>query len=292
MPVLVAGPANLETSVPVEGFPLHYAPARHADGIHTTVSGVGWNIARALHTLGSPVRLVTFVGDDQAGAVVTAETEASGIDVFTLPAERTPRSVILHTAAERVIFTDIAGTGECRVPEDVWAEALDGAALAVLGNVNWTRALLAPTAAAGVPIATDLHAVSGPGNPYDADYLDHAGILFLSAEALPVSPEDFVGSIRVRCDPEVIGIGMGAAGALVAPRGEVPTMVPAPDLRPAAATTGGGDALLAGFVHFRALGAVEAMRRAVAFASWKVGEPGGAEGFLTAAEVERLVAGP
>ena len=49
----VAGLINLETTLAIDGFPLAYFPARYPFfGIQTTVSGVGYNLAKALHTPG------------------------------------------------------------------------------------------------------------------------------------------------------------------------------------------------------------------------------------------------
>jgi ribokinase len=184
----------------------------------------------------------------------------------------------------------LKGLQETFFPGVRFDAALAGCDLAVLANIDWTRPLLARAAAAGVPIATDLHDVRSPDDPYDADYLDHAAVLFLSGEHLPDAPDAFAGRLRRRIDPDVIGIGLGSRGALVAPRGSSPTLVPAPAVRPVVSTIGAGDALFAAFLHFRSrLGdPVAAMRRAVAFAAWKVGEASGSAGFLSEAAMEAL----
>lgn len=50
---LISGLINIETTLRVDGFPLEYAPVRYPFfGVDTTVSGVGYNIARALATPG------------------------------------------------------------------------------------------------------------------------------------------------------------------------------------------------------------------------------------------------
>jgi len=51
--ILVSGLINLETTLRVEGFPVPYAPVRFPFfGVNGTVSGVGYNVAKALTTLG------------------------------------------------------------------------------------------------------------------------------------------------------------------------------------------------------------------------------------------------
>ncbi len=292
MTILVAGLVNLETSAPVESFPIEYAPARYPSGIRSTVSGVGWNVATALGTLGSRTRLLAAVGDDPAGQVVRAESRAAPFEALLVPVDRTPQSVILHEpTGRRTILTDPAGVESLRIDPAVIAASLRDCDLAVLCNVNWTRSMLTPVAQAGIPIATDLHAVTGLDNPYDADYLDAAGILFVSGEVLPETPSAFAARVMARAPADVLGIGLGDRGALVATRRSEPVLIPAPTLRPVVSTTGAGDALLAAFVHFhvRGMPASDAMRRAVVFASWTVGTQGGSEGFLTEAALERLL---
>lgn len=292
--ILVAGLVNLETAVPVEGFPLPYRAVNFARGITSAPSGVGWNIALALRTLGNEVCLAALLGDDPAGRVIRAHVAGSGITAELHPTAETPQSVILHDpAGRRRAETDLKGLQEAAFPPDRFEAALAGCDLAVLANINWTRPLLARARAAGVPIATDLHEVRSLDNPYDADYLVHADILFLSGERLPEPPEALAERIQQRVDPEIVGIGLGERGALVAPRGARPTLVPAISPRPMRSTIGAGDALLAGFLHFhrRHPDPVDAMRRAVAFAGWKVGAVSGSGGFLTEQQVEALCAG-
>lgn len=293
MRALVAGLVNLETTVPVEGFPLPYRAVSFTRGIASGPSGVGWNIALALHTLGNEVRLAALLADDPAGRVIEAEVARSGISAAFHRTVETPQSVILYDpAGRRRAETDLKGLQEAVFPPDDFDAAVAGCDLAVLCNINWTRPLLARARAAGVPVATDLHEVRSLDNPYDADYLEHADVLFLSGEQLPEAPEAFVRRIRERADPAIVGIGLGGRGALIAPRGHRPTLVPAASPRPVRSTIGGGDALLAGFVHFRLRhpDPVEAMRRAVAFAGWKVGDVSGSGGFLTEERVEALCA--
>lgn len=292
MRVVVAGAVNLETTVPVEGFPLRYQAVHFAMGIRSAPSGVGLNVALALRALGNEVRLLALLGDDPAGRVIREHIAGAGLAAELPPTPETPQSVILYDpAGRRRAETDLKGLQSATFPPDRFEAALAGCDLAVLANINWTRPLLARARAAGVPIATDLHEVRAVDDPYDADYLAHADVLFLSGEQLPAGPEEFAARLRQRADPEVIGIGLGGQGALVCPRGAPPTRVPALRPRPVRSTVGAGDALFASFLHFRPRHGdpVEAMRRAVAFAGWKVGEASAAAGFPTEEQVEALL---
>ena len=51
--ILVSGLINIETTLKVDSFPLEYKPVRYPFfGIQSTVSGVGYNIAKALTMVG------------------------------------------------------------------------------------------------------------------------------------------------------------------------------------------------------------------------------------------------
>ncbi len=96
-----------------------------------------------------------------------------------------------------------------------------------------------------------------------------------------------------RYRPQVLVIGQGAAGALLGlAQDDSLTHFPAVETRPVMNTIGAGDALFSGFLHgyLTTHDPAAALRMATVFASWKIGVSGGAEGFLTAAELaERAV---
>jgi sugar/nucleoside kinase (ribokinase family) len=56
-------------------------------------------------------------------------------------------------------------------------------------------------------------------------------------------------------------------------------------------TVGASDALFASFVHYwiESVQPLDALECAVAFAGWKIGESGGAQGFASPTQVEALV---
>jgi ribokinase len=293
MHVLVAGLLNVETSVPVDEFPVVYRTTRFVDGIRSTVSGVGWNIALALHTLGSPVRLLGFAGDDPPGDRVRRAVAERGIEATLIHSPRTPESVVLFDRhGRRAIFGDLAGVPDLEMPPGILESVAPGCRVAVLANVNWTRRLLAPVADRGIRIVTDLHDVSSLDEPYDRDYLEHADVVFLSHERLEAEPVDVAAEIHRRHGTSMVVVGLGAGGALLWRPGSSPIRVPAASPRRVVATTGAGDALLSAFVHFafvRGHDPGAALRAAAVFAGWKVGAAGGSEGFVDEEAVGRLL---
>lgn len=137
---------------------------------------------------------------------------------------------------------------------------------------------------------TDLQATPDPAHPHDQPFLAHADVLFLSAERLTVSPAEALQGYRAVCDPAVIVVSLGAQGALLSERGQVPHLQPAVTTRPVVSTNGAGDALLSAFVwaYFGGQSAREALRLACTFAAWKCGEAGGAAGHLSGKELSVL----
>jgi ribokinase len=154
----------------------------------------------------------------------------------------------------------------------------------VLCNINFSRALLGRAQQAGVPIATDVHTIFNLEDPYNHDFMAAAQILFMSDENLPMPPREWMRRIFDRFGPEIVVIGMGRQGALLGVRADhFMEIIPAAVVRPVVNTIGAGDALFSAFVHFYTVthNPYDAIRKAVVFAGYKIGEKGAAEGFLS-----------
>ena len=79
MNILVSGLLNTETTTAVRGFPIEYYPIDYAFfGVNTAVSGVAFNLAKALTTLGDTVRLTSMTGRDFAAAYIRGCPERIG----------------------------------------------------------------------------------------------------------------------------------------------------------------------------------------------------------------------
>ncbi len=294
MKFFVAGLVNTETTVQVSGFPLEYAPVHYPFfGIQSAASGVGLNLAAALSTLGANVSLCAFIGEDSAGGIVRERLEGLSSDLHLEPIPEHPQSVVLvDNDGQRSIYTDLKDVQDRLFDSHRLEVALDGADAALICNISFARPALALARAAGIPIYTDLHAIRHLDNPYDRDFLEMADVLFFSGEHLPTEPIDFaLEAFNRYAQLQIIVVGAGARGAWLFERG-APTHlepgVPNPALK---STIGAGDALCSSFAYFhRQSGDARfAIRKAVRFASHKLGSVGGASGFLTAAELERLM---
>lgn len=293
--ILVSGLINLEVTLRVEGFPIDYTPVRYPFfGVNSTVSGVGYNVAKALTTLGDAVDLLSIVGRDAPATLVRESLRADGIpqDFVIEQMDHTPHSVILYDqGGRRQINVDLKNVQEQVYPEGFAETALDRCSAAVLCNVNFSRPLLAKAKERGRLVATDVHAISDLDDAYNQDFMRYADVLFMSDELLPWPPEAWAEAVLDRYSPEVLVIGLGNRGVLLAVNDERPAEhVSAVQTREIVSTIGAGDALFSAFVHcyVQSRDAYEAIRKAVVFASYKIGEAGAADGFLASDALDDL----
>ncbi len=293
--LLVAGLINVETTLRVDGFPIEYAPVHYPFfGIAAGVSGVGYNVAKALAALGQEVELLSLIGDDWSGAQVRAALAALPLraDGVLALLPQTCQSVILFDpSGRRQIHTDLKEIQERAYPAAAMQAALERADAHILCNINFVRPHLAAARATGKPIATDVHALADLDDAYNADFLRAARILFQSHERLPLPPEAWARELLARYPAEIVVIGLGAEGALLAVRADgFVGRFPARPTRPVVSTIGAGDALFACFVdgYLRTRDPYAALRRALLFASWKIGVASAGEGYLSSAALAQL----
>lgn len=297
MTILVAGLINIEITLRVEAFPIRYSPVNYPFfGVNSTVSGVGYNVAKALTVLGNDLSFLSLIGKDAARTLVreTLLNDCIPGDHVLDALNQTPHSVILYDATgRRQINVDLKDIQERTYPPDIFEAALTEASLIVPCNVNFTRPFLRQAWQAGKLIVTDVHAISDIEDAYNADYMRYASVLFMSHEKLPTSPEDWARQIMNRYGTEIIVIGLGGDGALLSVKSHrFLERIPAVNTRPVINTIGAGDALFSAFVHIynRTQNPYEAIRKAMVFASHKIGATGAADGFLSAGQLDALYA--
>lgn len=287
MNILVSGLINIETTMRVEGFPIPYTPVRYPFfNVNSTVSGVGYNISKALTVLGNDVRLLSLIGRDPIASLVHQALDRdciSGSNVLT-SLEETAQSVILYDGeGRRQINVDLKDAQEMAYPLQRYHAASSGCDIQVLCNINFSRPFLEIARKAGKLVATDVHTISNLDDPYDSDFMRAANILFMSHDWLPVSPEEWARQVWKRFDPAVLVIGMGQEGALLAVRKDnFIERIPAVYTRPVVNTIGAGDALFSAFIHYygKTRDPYTSLRKALVFASYKIGATSASDGFL------------
>ncbi len=293
--ILVSGNLNLETNVKVNAFPVTYNPAQFVFfGIQSHVSGVGFNLTRSLRTLGDEVVLLSMIGDDILSSLVRAELQQMGVnDDFILPlATDTMQSVILYDEqGKRQIFSDLKDVQQLEYPIEIFSEAVKSCDLCLLTNLNANRPLLHQAKQLGKRIACDVQAIASLEDEYNLEFMEFADILFFSNDRLGERASALVCEAASRFPAKIIVSGMGEQGVYFYDRqldwhGRIPAITP----RPIINTVGAGDALFSSFIHFylKHDDAQTAIRQAVLYAGWKIGESGGAKGFLTESELLQL----
>ncbi|GAA5218178.1 carbohydrate kinase family protein [Corallincola platygyrae] len=295
--ILVSGLINIETTLAIDGFPLNYFPVTYAfDKVHSTVSGVGYNVAKALHTLGNDIDITSLIGQDLNAKLVRADMARIELDdthILSTLAE-TPASVIVYgQGGERQIHVDLKTIQDTAYDVALFEQQLEGCELAVMCNINYNRALLPLAKKHKVSLATDVHVLADPDDEYNRDFMAAADILFLSDEGLHGRlPESLINELFQRYQNQIIVMGRGSQGALMfVAEDQQFYHANALQTRPIVSTIGAGDALFSAFIHtWLATGnPYVSIQTAVRFASWKIGEKGAAEGFLSASELETLI---
>ena len=287
--VLIAGLVNVETTLQVRQFPIEYYPIDYPFfGVDTAVSGVGYNIAAALNTLGDVVHLASLVGEDFQSRYIKDTLENRGIAPrYLLPQlGQTPSSVILYDpSGRRQVWCDLKDIQENSYPFQ--ADVLEDVDLVVACNINFSRPLLQMAKAAGKKIATDVHVFSDIYDAYNRDFLQYADILFLSDEAVGDDYHPFLRAIYDAYHTPVIVLGRGSKGATLCENGKI-TSLPAVQVGQVVNTVGAGDALFSAFQHYHLKGysALEALKRAQLFAAAKICANGGAAGFVDEDQIE------
>lgn len=293
--ILVAGLVNLETSVQVDSFPVPYFPVTYPFfGISTNIGGVGYNISKALSILGDNVDFLSIIGNDFIGKTIKERLKLDLIyDRYVVNLlKNTANSVILYDKkGRREIYCDLKELQSTVYPIEYFETAIKECTMSVLCNINFCRPFLERAKKYKKDIVTDIHVISDIKDEYNKDFMQTANILFMSDEGLPCPPEEWAKKLIDTYGTEIIVIGLGEKGALLSVKKDnFIERIPAIKTREAKNTIGAGDALLSGFVHFynRTKDPYDAIKKAIVFASYKIGTPNSSDGFLTEKELIKI----
>lgn len=293
--LLVSGLINVEMNVCVHRFPVEYTPIEYAfHQAQADFSGVALNVINALDSLGDAVVPVSILGNDSV-----ARTLISGFKDRNIPCglldcrmEQTCTSVVLFDdCGRRKIYCDLKDVQELVFPfESVKNEAASCDAL-VLCNINFNDELIRNAKSLGKLVLTDVQDLSDIHDAYNRRFLENADIVFLSDEKISDRHEDFLLSLYHEYKNKVIVLGQGKKGALILDSEEgTVCSVESVMTRPVVNTVGAGDALFSCFAHYYVQGKppLDCLKKAVVFASWKIGESGGAKGFADEKHLDGL----
>jgi len=289
----ISGIINIETTVGINEFPIYYSPIEyrfnHNNGVSSSVSGVGYNVSKALSTLGDDVYLHSIIGSDISKYAIKELLRQNNInyDGVLEILNETPKSLVLFDSkGTRKIILDLKDAQETIYPLD--RANLKKYDCAILTNINFSRYFFEYFKFNHIKIATDVHVQNNVYDDYNRDFMSYADILFASNENIQGREDEFIWQLVSNYNNEIIVIGMGAKGCKIYERetGKV-TFIPAVNIRPVVNTVGAGDALFSAFVHFyiKGFSAIEAIELATYFASYKIGEYGGSSGFISEKEL-------
>ena len=292
--ILVCGLTNIETTLKINNFPIEYSPIEYNFfGINSSISGVGYNIVKALKTLGDNPYFCSIIGKDIYENIIFSDLEKDKVDTkYVLPLlEKTVQSAILYENTRRKILLDLKDIQEIRYPTSNIEEVMDLIDIGIICNINFSRDLLKILRNKGKVIATDVHVLSDIDDNYNNEYIKYSDILFLSNENICGYENNIVKELIQKYTHEIIVITMGEHGLLLytKEKSEIKHF-PAIKTRDVVNTIGAGDALFSCFIHYynKTKDPYYSIKMATIFASYKIGESGGAKGFLSEHELEEL----
>lgn len=293
-PIIVAGVTNLETSAPVEVFPVDYAKSRFVfHGVRDRPGGVGFNVARALAHLGAGVEVMTLLGDDLVGEVLArhlATIDGLGTQAVVRRAgSASCRSVVLveQATGRAAMMTDLKDSQDTAFPIEVARPRIEAAARergAVFHatTINWALPLAHEAKRAGLVVSTDVQAIRSLDDAYNRRFMEVADVVFFSGENLgDATPRAMIEAMWRDLDVAVAVCTLAERGAIVGDRATgLLEHEPAIALRAPRNVTGAGDAFAAGFLAAFAQGASprEATLHGQLVAGWRVGEEGAGHG--------------
>ena len=289
--VVVVGNAGLDTNVYLPEGGVDWT----AEGTFTEnldcVGQAGGYASLGYAALGRRVAFVGHVGEDAAGRTVRGTLEAAGVDLrgLGLDPAGTARSVnLMYRDGSRKNFYD--GKGHAALAPDLQRcrEVLAGARLAHLNIPDWARRLLPLAKELGLTVACDLQDVVAADDPYRADFIREADILFFSA-ANHGDPSPLIGAFLQGHPDRIVVSGMGPRGCALGTRAGIRFFPPVPSDCPVVDTNGAGDALAVGFLTSHVLEGrplEEAVHRGQVAARHACALRGTSAGLITAAELD------
>lgn len=192
--ILVLGGISYDTMIYLDELPDPVPATLFARGSHVTIGSTGAGKALALHRLGIPTTLHGYIGDDAAGISILEYVRRAGLPfVYESDPAGTERHLnLMDSQGGRISIYVNPSTFLPPVNPAALSPLIAGCDLVALNIINYCRAWIPAIHAAGKPIWCDLHDYDGQ-NPYHADFVDAADVLFLSGDKMP-RPRAFMES--------------------------------------------------------------------------------------------------
>lgn len=296
MKVAVSGLINVEYNIKVHDFPIDYSPIEYSFfGSDINISGVGFNIIKALNTLQDEVLPISIVGKDIFSKLVLIEIEKMGLDkrfIFTNLKNICSSLVLFDNEGRRKIYCDLKEIQDLRVPYSKVKKEILNCDVLILTNISFNEEILNNCNDFNGLIVSDVHVLTDINDPYNTRFMSASDILFLSDEGINTNYESFLFSIYTKYKNEIIVLGMGEKGAMVFIKEDMKVYhIAAIKTKEVINTIGAGDALLSSFVHFylKTKEVLPSLIKAMTFASLKISSSGASNGFVNEEEVIKWV---
>jgi sugar/nucleoside kinase (ribokinase family) len=289
---VVLGCAGIDTNIYLYGGEVDFTVEANFAHVADGLGQAGCYSARAFRALGWRTALIAALGEDGPGAMLRQGMAAEGIELLELKDPGgTHRSVnVMYRDGRRKNFYDGKRGSEVQVDLERCRLALVGARVVHCHLDDWCRRLLPVVRELGVLLSVDLQDVVDPRDPYRADFVHEADILFFSGVNHP-SPEPVARDLLARGRAKVAVVGRGSDGCMVVERDGPATALPVRQLaEPVVDTNGAGDALAVGFLHAHLLdgeGYLEAAQRGQLAARIVCTAKGDAKRFASAEALRR-----
>ena len=248
--VVVVGNVGVDTNVYLPEADIDFSVESNFTQNLDYVGQAGGYSARGFAQLGKRTAFIGYVGDDHNGRFIRQELGGDGIDlggVFADPTG-TGRSVnFMYRDGRRKNFYDGKGHMTLQPPLAHCQTILNGSRLAHFSIPNWARHLLPVARQAGATIACDIQDVIAADDPYRRDFVDQADILFFS-DANQADPAALARAYLRRNPNQIIIVGLGAKGCILATAGKERYFEPVVMEAPVVDTNGAGDSLAVGFL--------------------------------------------
>lgn len=295
MNIMVSGLTNMETTLKVSGFPItYYAVDYPFFGIRSHVSGVAYNLAKSLSTLGNNINLFSMIGNDYEGDRVIHQLAEDEIDSSHIQRslKETPNSVILYdNFGKRQVHSDLKDIQEKEFDFNCISNLVKQSDLVIACNINFNRPLLKYAKSLRKTIATDVHVLNNIHDEYNFEFMEYADILFLNDEQLPYRADQFMRDLKDTYACKIIVLGQGGKGTMLYDRAtdKLYHLDPVTAF-PVVNTVGAGDALFSSFLNYYGKGydPITALKFAELFAAKKISFNGASIGFTTEEELAKL----
>lgn len=285
----------METTLKIREFPVpYYAVDYPFFGIRSHVSGVAYNLAKALSMLGNNINLFSMIGNDYEGDRILHQLTEDGINTSYIQHSltETPTSVILYdNFGKRQVYSDLKDIQEKEFDLNCISDLVKQSDLVVACNINFNRPLLKYAKSLRKTIATDVHVLNNIHDEYNFEFMEYADILFLGDEQLPYRADQFIRDLKDTYACKIIVLGQGGKGAMLYDRDSDKLYHLDPvTVFPVVNTVGAGDALFSSFLNYYGKGydPITALKFAELFAAKKISFSGASIGFITEEELTKL----